>query len=215
MEGVSFKPSLCKKSAQIIQRRNERMYAENVSDNTNHHPKDPTQRVNELYQEAFLRNQKLERLRLQPADEECTFQPKLMKGSRTNRNELDKSLLASTQQSIGGFGNGPIKEVLDESRLTDSGGLSNNVFERLTIDAKILPEKRKGREQAELERQKIDPKTGQVLFKPRTGRSIEGREQQVRSEGGVANYLYNKHQLKDQAQKVQRKRWEKAEQDEI
>ncbi len=52
--------------------------------------------------------------------------------------------------------NDPIKEV-DESREVTS---SSNVFERLTIEAKILPEKRKGREYAELERSKVDEKTG-------------------------------------------------------
>ena len=55
MEKVSFKPSILKKSEQIIQRRNERLYAENVSDNTST-PNDPNKRSNELYQEAFLRN---------------------------------------------------------------------------------------------------------------------------------------------------------------
>ena len=48
--------------------------------------------------------------------------------------------------------NDPIKEV-DEAREITS---SSNVFERLTIEAKILPEKRKGREYAELERSKVD-----------------------------------------------------------
>ena len=106
--------------------------------------------------------------------------------------------------SLGGFTNAPIKEVLDESRLSTNGGESN-VFERMAIDVKTVPEKRKGRQQAELERQKVDQKTGQLLFKPRTGKSVQGREEQVRNEGGVANYLYNKHQLKDKAQKHQRK----------
>ena len=37
----------------------------------------------------------------------------------------------------------------------------------------------------------------------------------VKNEGGVANYLYNMHSMKDQAQRKQRKRWEDAKQEEI
>ena len=61
--------------------------------------------------------------------------------------------------SLNGFTNGPIKEVLDESQLSTAGP-NVNVFDRLTMDAKTVPEKRKGREQAEVERQKVDPRTG-------------------------------------------------------
>ena len=68
-----------------------------------------------------------------------------MKGSRTSRNDPNKSLLTSTQMSLNGFTNGPIKEVLDESQLS-IGGPNVNVFDRLTMDAKTVPEKKKGRE---------------------------------------------------------------------
>ena len=77
--------------------------------------------------------------------------------------------------SLTGYTNGPIKEVLDESQLSTAGA-NVNVFDRLSMDAKTVPEKRKGREQAELERQKLDPRTGQKLFKPRTGKSVQGRD---------------------------------------
>ena len=57
----------------MIQRRNERLNAENVSDAGAVAPVDPTQRANELYQEAAMRSLKLERMQKQPAHEECTF----------------------------------------------------------------------------------------------------------------------------------------------
>ena len=57
----------------MIARRNERLNAENVSDAGAVAPADPTQRSNELYQEAAMRNLKLERMQKQPAHEECTF----------------------------------------------------------------------------------------------------------------------------------------------
>lgn len=58
---------------------------------------------------------------------------------------------------------------------------------------------------AEIERQKVDEKTGQPLFKPQTGKGLQGRKEQVSNDGGVANYLYNKHKIKTNAQKRQRK----------
>lgn len=50
-----------------------------------------------------------------------------------------------------------IREV-DESREAPKG--SGSVFERLTIDASQIPDKKKGREMAELERQRFDQDTG-------------------------------------------------------
>lgn len=116
--------------------------------------------------------------------------------------------------SMHGLTNPPIKEVLNESQISTLGA-QGNVFERLSMDAKAGPEKRRAIEQAELERKKVDPKTGQLLFKPRTGKSVCGRQLQVKNEGGVANYLYNKHSVKEDFQKRQRKTWEQARKDEI
>ena len=86
-----------------------------------------------------MRHQRLERLQRQPADEECTFTPKLV--SKNKSDAMNKSIITTEVQhnSILGI-NGPIKEV-DESREVTSG----NVFERLTMDAQNIPEKRKGR----------------------------------------------------------------------
>ena len=81
---------------------------------------------------------------------------------------VSKSFISANPHNNEFDHNDPIKEV-DESREITT---SSNVFERLTIEAKILPEKRKGREHAELERSKVDEKTGQPLFHPVTGRSV-------------------------------------------
>ena len=63
---------------------------------------------------------------------------------------------------------------------------------------------------AETLRQSVDSQTGQQLFRPQTGKSAQGREQEVRSEGGISNYLYNKHKMKEQAQKQQKLKHEQA-----
>ena len=49
MQEASFKPNILKKSAQILQRRNERLNAENVSDAGGAQLVNPSQRANELY----------------------------------------------------------------------------------------------------------------------------------------------------------------------
>lgn len=67
--------------------------------------------------------------------------------------------------------NGPIKEV-DESCETPA---ASNVFERLVIDAQQIPDKKKGREMAQLERMRYDEQTGQELFKPKTGKGVRDR----------------------------------------
>lgn len=199
MESASFKPKILKKSEQIVRRRNERVFAENVSDNSAP-TRDVNTRSNELYNDAFVRKQKLERRRNEPAHTECTFKPSLVTKSRNK--DGNKSFITATDgNDLGNTDiNRPIKEV-DESREITTG---SNVFERLTIDAQIQPEKRKGREQVELERSKVDEKTGQLLFRPMTGRGVQGRDNEVKSVGGVSNYLYKKHVLKEQAQRTQK-----------
>ena len=37
-----------------------------------------------------------------------------------------------------------------------------------------------------------------------TGRGVQGRDNEVKSVGGVSNYLYKKHVLKEQAQRTQK-----------
>jgi len=49
----------------------------------------------------------------------------------------------------------PIREVDESHEVTNS-----NVFERLVINAKQIPEKRKGREMAEKVRSSVDEVTG-------------------------------------------------------
>ena len=78
------------------------------------------------------------------------------------------------------------------------------------MDAQNIPEKRKGRQIAEIERQRFDEKTGQILFKPMTGKTVSGRTNEIKSDGDIFNHLYKKHQLKENAQKKQRKQWEKS-----
>jgi len=85
--------------------------------------------------------------------------------------------------------NGPIREV-DESRIAFA---NISVFERLAIEGQQIPDKRKGRELAELERSRVDETTGQPLYQPKTGKAVRGRAQEVSQEGGVSNYLYKKH----------------------
>ena len=93
-----------------------------------------------------MRHQRLERLQKQPADEECTFMPKLI--SKNKNDAVNKSIITTEVQHNSLMGvNGPIKEV-DESQEVTAG----NVFERLTMDAQNIPEKRKGRQIAESER---------------------------------------------------------------
>ena len=155
--------------------RNERLLTtENVSDTGAVASHDPTKRSRELYQEAQIRKERLERLRQLPPDDECTFKPKLVtKGRNGNGDFVNKSFVSAN--NMGGL-NGPIREV-DESR--DITNLSTNVFERLTIDALTVPERQKGRELAERERTKKDEVTGQELFKPVTGRAVRGRAEDV------------------------------------
>ena len=101
--------------------------SENVSEGTSNF--EPKRKTNELYQEAFVRHQRLERLQRQPADDECTFMPKLI--SKTKNDAMNKSIISTEPQHNSLIGiNGTIKEV-DESQEVTSG----NVFERLTMDA--------------------------------------------------------------------------------
>ena len=124
---LSFKPNILKKSEQIVQRRNQRHLSENVSEGTSNF--EPKRKTNELYQEAFVRHQRLERLQRQPADDECTFMPKLV--SKTKNETMNKSIISTEPEHNSLIGiNGTIKEV-DESQEVTSG----NVFERLTMDA--------------------------------------------------------------------------------
>ena len=43
-----------------------------------------------------------------------------------------------------------------------------------------------------------DKDTGQLLYRPRTGRSSQGRSTEIQSSGGLANYLYHKTRPKEQ-----------------
>ena len=80
MEDVSFKPTILKKSEEIVAKKNgllnlQNRNSENVSDHShNNRPNasDPGQRSRELYQEAFIRKQKLERKQKEAA-KECSF----------------------------------------------------------------------------------------------------------------------------------------------
>lgn len=142
-----------------------------------------------------MRREKLDRLRKLPADQECTFKPKLVARSKQTEG-LTKSISqkeAPDRFTLGDM-NGPIKEV-DESGVFSAQGIS--VFDRLTSLANEMPARRKGREKAKLASERVDEKTGQKLFKPKTGRPVESRSKEVKEEGGIANYLYKKHQQKE------------------
>ena len=102
--------------------------------------------------------------------------------------------------------NGPIKEV-DESMDLN---LISNVFDRLNGDAKALPEKRRGREIQRLKNELVDEKTGQEFYRPKTGKSFEGRASEVKNVGGISNYLFKKHKLKEEAQKQQKQQHDKS-----
>lgn len=82
-----------------------------------------------------------------------------------------------------------------------------NVFERLQGLAREIPEKKRGREIAKLQSERIDDKTGQLLYRPKTGRTLQGRSEEVQNEGGISNYLYKKHRLKEEAQQRQKQQW--------
>ena len=51
-----------------------------------------SQRFNDLYQNAFIREDKLKRARAAVKDEECTFQPKLYTSHRTNGHKSYRSV---------------------------------------------------------------------------------------------------------------------------
>ena len=125
-----------------------------------------------------------------------------MSRSRHNDNQrLNRSVSQgrSGNQShlLDGIGS-VIKEV-DESRLTTSPG--GNVFDRLQGLAREIPEKQKGRQIAKLQSERVDEKTGQLLYRPKTGRAVMGRSEDIKGEGGISNYLYNKHKMKEEAKR--------------
>lgn len=78
--------------------------------------------------------------------------------AKKRNNSANRSFLTEAERT--GFSgmvfNGPIKEVDESREITNQ----SNVFERLNIDAQTIPEKRKGREQAERDRELVDEKTG-------------------------------------------------------
>ncbi len=53
------------------------------------------------------------------------------------------------------------------------------------------------------------------MFHPVTGRRVQGRDDQVKSEGGISNYLYKKHRMKESAQRMQKELYDKVEKDTI
>jgi hypothetical protein len=59
MEDATFKPKVLKKSQQIVRKRNERINAGNVEEIDQI---DPIKKSKELYQDVFVRKQKIERL---------------------------------------------------------------------------------------------------------------------------------------------------------
>jgi len=74
MKDVSFKPVILKKSEEIVKRKNglQVNHSENVSDGQRPSTSDPSQRSQELYQEAFIRKERLERMQRE-AEKECSF----------------------------------------------------------------------------------------------------------------------------------------------
>lgn len=77
MEHVSFKPSILKKSEQIVAKREGKFISENVGDEVASTPVDTTEKSQKLYMESFLRREKMNRLRREK-ESEFTFKPQLV-----------------------------------------------------------------------------------------------------------------------------------------
>lgn len=163
----AFVPKINKKSERIVSERGK--YGEaasptrrNLAEQLQHIGQvlSPQCKFQELYDEARQRRERQERVSSACLDKECTFRPRLV----TKDSKLSKTVLQECAE--------PDNSPKDNTMLRNNS--SSVVFERLSHMARN--EKRNlhlGHSVllASSNAENIDPKTGQPLFRPQTGRS--------------------------------------------
>jgi hypothetical protein len=180
-----FKPSISKRSKEIIKERNFLVedQGENVRDTEWSKEDDNLKKFELLYLEGLKRLQKQEILSSMILDEQCTFQPKLI--TKRKPKKTDPTEFATFSNDL--------KEVAGEVQ-DAAPDYEPDVFTRMLKDAEV---KQKREEELRKKfRPGVDQATGQPLFHPQLlnkdeARAVTARRQDdINKDGGIGNYLF-------------------------